>query len=199
LLELCGGDEAYVQQLDKFFYGDYYNAANEPDIQVPYVYNFTSQPWKSQDEIHKYAKDTVVQYYTDLNMRGIDPEIGRVYNNRPDAFLRSMDDDAGAMSSWYVLAACGLSPACVGWPVYYLSVPLFERVSINRQFIITVKNFKESNKYIESVELNGKSLDQNWITQEEIMKGGSLVITASNKPNKKFGIANQWISDINLN
>ncbi|MBN8880675.1 MAG: glycoside hydrolase family 92 protein, partial [Sphingobacteriales bacterium] len=196
IVELCGGDSAYIAQLDQFFGNDFYNAANEPDIQAPYLYNFSSQPWKSQEMIHRYAKDTVVQYYTDINYRGVNPQIGRIYNNRPDAFLQSMDDDAGAMSSWYVLAACGLSPACVGEPVYYLSVPLFEHVAFNKTFVITVKNFKPANKYIQSVSLNGRNLDKNWITQDEIMKGGRLVITASDKPNKAFGIRNQWMTTL---
>jgi len=197
LVELCGGDSVYIEQLNEFFDNEYYNAANEPDIQVPYMYNFSSHPWSSQAMIHKYAKDTVVQYYTDQNYRGIDPQIGRVYNNRPDAFLRSMDDDAGAMSSLYVLAACGLSPACVGWPVYYLSVPLFEKVTFNKKFTITVKNFSKDKKYIESVKLNGKPLDRNWLTQNEIMQGGTLDIIAAATPNTNFGIRNQFITDIN--
>jgi len=163
------------------------------------MYNASSQPWQSQAMIHKYAKDTVVQYYSDLNYRGIDPTIGRVFNNRPDAFLKSMDDDAGAMSAWYILAACGLMPACVGWPVYYISVPLFDKISFRQlHFSITVKNFSNNNKYIESVTLNGKTIDRNWITQQE-MYGGQLIITASDNPNKKFGIHNQWITDINKN
>ncbi len=197
LVELCSGDSAYIDQLDHFFGDEYYNAANEPDIQVPYMYNFSSSPWKSQNTIHKYAIDTVVQYYTDQNYRGIDPQIGRVYNNRPDALLRSMDDDAGAMSSWYVLAAVGLSPAGVGWPVYYLHVPLFEKVTFNKNFTIVVKNFGKDKKYIASVKLNGKTLERNWLTQDDIMKGGTLEITASSTPNKDFGIRNKFITEIN--
>ena len=132
LIAQCGGEEAYLQQLDEFFTKDYYSATNEPDIQVPYMYQGTSTPWKSQDLIRKYARDTVIQYYYDDNASGVNPTIDRVFNNRPDAFVLSMDDDMGAMSAWYVLAACGLSPACVGYPVYYLHVPLFQTV-VNRQ------------------------------------------------------------------
>jgi putative alpha-1,2-mannosidase len=192
LIEECGGEETYIHQLDSFFSNDYYNAANEPDIQVPYMYSGTTMPWKSQDIIHKYARDTVIQYYYNDNSRGIDPFIGRIYNNRPEAYVRTMDDDAGAMSGWYVLAAIGLSPACVGWPVWYLHVPLFKTVSFHH-FNISVLNFSREAKYIQSVTLNGKTLGRNWLTQEEIMKGGKLIITASNKPNKQFGIKNRFL------
>jgi putative alpha-1,2-mannosidase len=201
LIELCGGHDSYLQQLDKFFARDYYNAANETDIQAPYLYNMTSRPWQSQAMIHKYARDTVIQYYTDINYRGIDPMYGRVFNNRPEAFVKSMDDDSGAMSSWYIWAACGLSPACVGYPVYYLSVPLFETVRFQQPndppFTIRVQNYSiDTNMYISSVTLNGKLLDRNWVTQEEIRTGGELVIKASAIPNKNFGIRNQWITEL---
>lgn len=200
LKELCGGEKAYLNQLDEFFAKDYYNAANEPDIQAPYMYNASAEPWKSQAIIHKYAKDTVVQYYYDENYRGINPTIDRVYNNRPDALILSMDEDAGAMSGWYVLAACGISPACIGWPVYYLHVPLFKTVSFQqpkgKRFTISVTNYGKDNIYIQSVKLNGKVFNRNWITQEEIMQGGTLEITASPKPNVLFGTKDQWITDL---
>lgn len=195
LIEACGGETEYLKQLDEFFNGDYYNAANEPDIQVPYMYNFTSQPWKSQNVIRKYAKDTVTQYYEDNNYRGIDPQIKRVYNNRPDGFLQTMDDDMGAMSAWYILAAIGLSPACVGYPIYYLHVPLFKKVSIGKLDIIV----NGDGRYIQSTKLNGMNLGRNWLTQQEIMRGGKLNITASTMPNKQFGIHNQFITTIKSN
>ena len=192
LVDACGGEKAYLQQLGAFFAGDYYNAANEPDIQVPYMYNFTSEPWKSQNIIHKYAADTVIQYYEDDNYRGIDPQIKRVYNNRPDGFLQTMDDDMGAMSAWYVLAAIGLSPACVGYPVYYLHVPLFKTVAIGKLHIVVVG----SGRFIQSVKFDGKILDRNWLTQQEIIKGGNLVIHAASLPNKQFGIHHQFITSL---
>ena len=196
LMELCGGEQSYINQLDHFFDNDLYNASNEPDIQVPYMYSGTSMPWKSQDIIHKYARDTVIQYYYNDNSRGIDPFIDRVFNNRPDAYIRTMDDDGGAMSGWYVLAAMGLSPACVGWPVWYLHVPLFKTVSFGK-LSISVSNFSKNAKYIHSVTLNGKILNRNWLTQNEIMQGGKLIIRAFDRPDKQFGINNLWKTDLN--
>jgi len=195
LIELCGGEQSYINQLDSFFDNDLYNAANEPDIQVSYMYSGTSMPWKSQHIIHKYARDTVVQYYYNDNSRGIDPFIDRVFSNRSDAYIRTMDDDGGAMSGWYILAAIGLSPACVGWPVWYLHVPLFKTVAFGK-LSISVLNFRKNARYIQSVTLNGKTLDRNWLTQTEIMQGGKLILTASEKPKKQFGIKNLWLSGI---
>ncbi|MFT3822757.1 MAG: glycoside hydrolase family 92 protein [Chitinophagaceae bacterium] len=200
LIDLAGGEANYLKELDYFFDNDLYNHSNEPDIQVPLMYNMTSQPWKSQLMMRRYAADTVVQYYFNDNSRGIDPFIGVIYTNKPDTYVRTMDDDAGAMSAWYVFAAAGFSPACVGWPVYYLNVPLFSEVQLNPQgsksFVIRVKNAGTQNRYIKSAILNGKTLDRNWLTHEEIMKGGELIIEASATPNKSWGVTNQWITEI---
>ncbi|EHQ30366.1 glycoside hydrolase domain-containing protein [Mucilaginibacter paludis] len=202
LIELTGGRDAYLSQLDQFFDNDYYNHANEPDIQVPLMYNATTEPWKSQALMHKYAVDTVVQYYFNDNSRGIDPFIDVIYQNKPDTYVRTMDDDAGAMSAWFVFTAFGFSPACVGWPVYYLNVPLFSHIKIalpnGKSFTVKVENYNKDYRYIRQATLNGKPFNQNWITHQQIMQGGTLVITAADKPNKEWGIANTWLSDINL-
>lgn len=202
LTELIGGQKEYISQLDRFFDNDYYNHANEPDIQAPYMYNASAQPWKSQALVHKYAADTVVQYYFNDNSRGIDPFVDVIYQNKPDTYVRTMDDDAGAMSAWFVFAATGISPACVGWPVYYLNVPLFKQVQFTwpggKTFNISVPNYAEGKKYIQSVTLNGKRLSRNWLTHQEIMQGGTLVIVAADNPNEQFGVSEQWVSDIEM-
>jgi putative alpha-1,2-mannosidase len=200
LIELTGGKQSYTDQLDQFFNNDYYNHANEPDLQVPLLYNASPTPWKSQDLMHKIAVDTVIQYYFNDNSRGIDPFIDVIYKNEPKAYIRTMDDDAGAMSAWYIFTSLGFSPACVGWPVYYLNVPLFESAEIKwpgkKPFKIQVENYSDANKYIKKVILNGKEIHQNYITQNDIINGGTLLIVASDQPDTKWGVANQWISAI---
>ena len=200
LMTLTGGEKNYLQQLDYFFDNDLYNHANEPDIQAPLLYNVTSKPWKSQALVHKYAVDTVVQYYFNDNSRGIDPFVDRVYRNQPDGYIRTMDDDAGAMSAWFVFAGCGFFPACVGWPVYYLHVPLFNEVTLNqpggKHFTIKVDHFSPTARYVQKAMLNGKPLNRNWLTHEELMKGGELVITASETPNEKWGTEQLWVPSL---
>ncbi|MBW8686318.1 GH92 family glycosyl hydrolase [Chitinophaga rhizophila] len=201
LMELCGGEAAYVSQLDEFFGNDYYCHANQPDLQAPFMYNVTDQPWKSQALIHKIAVDTMVQHYFNDNSRGIGSEIDLIYKNQPKAYVRTMDDDAGTMSSWFVLVSTGIFPACIGSPVYYLNVPLFESVEWQwpgaKPFSVQVKNFGPKNVYIQEVWLNGKKVDRNWITHSEIVKGGKLEIVAGDKPNLQQGLNNKWIAELN--
>ncbi|QCR21162.1 glycoside hydrolase domain-containing protein [Pontibacter sp. SGAir0037] len=200
LIGLTGGEQAYISQLDEFFGNDYHNRANEPDLQVPSMYNASSEPWKSQALMHHLAVDTVVQHYFNDNSRGIGSFVDVIFKNEPKAYIRTMDDDAGAMSSWFAFAAIGLHPACPGWAVYYLHVPLFESVEIKlpggKAFTVQVENFSDKNFYVASATLNGKDLGRNWLTHQEIAGGGKLVITASATPNIKWGVENRWVSDI---
>lgn len=199
LINLTGGVSTFTAQLDQFFNEDHYNHANEPDQQVPAMYNAAGQPWKSQELMHRFAADTVIQYFFNDNSKGIDPFVDKIYKNEPKAYIRTMDDDAGAMSAWYVLTACGLSSACPGWPVYYLNVPLMKTVKINwtgkKAFEIEVLNYGANNKYIKEVTLNGKTIKRNYITQQEIIAGGKLVITASAKPEIN-ALPENWVSSI---
>ncbi|MFC6997086.1 glycoside hydrolase domain-containing protein [Rufibacter roseus] len=200
LIHLTGGDEAFVQQLDEFFGRDLFNRANEPDLHVPSMYNASKEPWKAQGWMHKLAVDTVVQHYFNDNSRGIGSYIGPIFKNQPAAYLRTMDDDAGAMSSWFVFAATGIYPAAIGWPVYYLHVPLFESVEFKwpdgKNFSIEVQGHTANSCYVKEAFLNGKKLSRNWLTHEEIARGGNLRIVASETPEKTWGVENRWVSTI---
>jgi putative alpha-1,2-mannosidase len=199
LMKLTGGEQAYLSQLNEFFDNDYYNHANQPDLQVPIMYNMTSQPWKSQAMMHTLAVDTVVQHYLNDNSRGIGSFVDRIYKNEPEAYIRTMDDDAGTMSSWYVWASCGLFPACIGWPVYYIHAPLMEEITMQcpngKSFHITAENYNAHNAYVKKVELNGVALNRNWLTHQEIIAGGTLKITTAAEPAKEFG-TEHWITSM---
>ncbi len=198
LIDAAGGKQAFTSQLDDFFDNFYFNRANEPDIESPTLYYASARPWKYQQLVHQLAVDTVVQYYFNDNSRGIDPFIDRIYKNEPKAFIRTMDDDAGAMSAWFILTALGLHQPLVGAPVYYLNVPLFPELHLQnggRPFVIKVKNFSDSSPFIKRVSLNGRDLGRLWLTHEEIRKGGELLIESSSRPST-YGNNNLWVSEM---
>ncbi len=199
LVEIAGGKSEFSKQLDDFFDNHYFNRANEPDIQSPTLYYASDKPWKYQSLIHELALDTVVQYYFNDNSRGIDPFINRIYKNEPKAFIRTMDDDAGAMSAWFVLSAIGLHQPLIGEPVYYLNVPFFPEITINRgnsKIQIKVHNFNDKNRFIKSVKLNGKDIQRLWIKHEELAKNAILEIEATDQPTS-YGMDNIFISSMN--
>jgi putative alpha-1,2-mannosidase len=73
-----------------------------------------------------------------------------------------------------------------------LGSPALEEASIHlengRVFSIKTKGFSPENVYISSAFLNGEPLEQPWIEHEDIMQGGTLEITLSSKPNKRWGV-----------
>lgn len=198
LTRLIGGKAELSKQLDDFFDNYYFNRANEPDIQSPTLYYASDKPWRYQSLVQELALDTVVQYYFNDNSRGIDPFIDRIYKNEPKAFVRTMDDDAGAMSGWFVMTALGLQQPLVGAPVYYLNVPLFPSITLGKggsALQITVNNFSPENRYIQCVRLNGKDIRRIWLSHEEIAKGGDLEIDATDQPSS-YGQDTMWIADL---
>ena len=200
LKNLIGSEDEFVAQLDQFFDEDNYNHANQPDLQVPGLYNASRQPWKSQKLFRELLLDTIVQSYFNDNSKGIDSYIGRIYKNQPQAYVRTMDDDAGTMSSWFVLRSIGLSAANVGDPIYYLTAPIFKKVTLQlakkNTFTIEVKNYNKDHFYVEAVWLNNKKINRNWLSHQEIMAGGLLLIETSAEPNTSWGTTDQWISEI---
>lgn len=199
LKQLAGGEEEFVKQLDEFYDGYYFNRANEPDMQSLTLYNASKTPWRYQEWVHRIALDTTIQYYFNDNSRGIGAHIDRIYKNEPKAFIRTMDDDAGAMSSWWVLSAIGLQQPLIGEPIFYISVPFFNEIILDNNghpLTIEVPNASGKRRYIKSIQLNGKDLGRLWITHDELRKGGTLRIESTEKPTD-YGIANNWISNIN--
>jgi putative alpha-1,2-mannosidase len=198
LTELMGGKANLTAQLDDFFDNHYFNRANEPDIQSPTLYYASNKPWRYQSLVHELALDTVIQYYFNDNSRGIDPFIDRIYKNEPKAFIRTMDDDAGAMSGWFVLSAIGIHQPLIGEPIYYVNVPFFPEITINNgnnKLQILVKNFSDKNRYIKSIKLNNKPLNRLWVTHEEISQDAVLEIEATGKPTT-FGVGSMYVSSL---
>ena len=64
---------------------------------------------------------------------------------------------------------------------YWLGGPLFDEISINlpegRKFTVVAENNSTENCVPQKVVLNGRELDRNFVTFEEIVSGGTLVFT----------------------
>lgn len=190
LINLMGGREDFNKKLDQLFVeqpdpmdkpaflGQFpdmsgligmYCQGNEPAFHIPYLYDFSGEPWKTQKMVSE-----IMQLW---------------YNSGP--FGLPGDDDGGAMSSWYVFSAMGFYPVTPGCPDYEIGSPIFNKVVINvgggRAFVIEAKQVSEKNKYIQSAMLDGKALNKPWIEHADIVKGGSLVFEMGPMPNKSWG------------
>lgn len=173
LAGLMGGRDSLEAALDSLFTGTRYNHGNEPDQQAPFLYNYTSHPWKTQHVVHRILRD---QYA---------PGPGGLSGN----------DDAGAISAWYILAAMGLYPADPASGHFLLSSPLFDKVSLSTgndtPFVVTVHRASPSSIYIGEVRLNGKSYGRDFLDYATLMKGGTLEIFLQDTPGTWGAAANQ--------
>ncbi|HEX3856765.1 MAG TPA: GH92 family glycosyl hydrolase [Verrucomicrobiae bacterium] len=146
-----------------------FSMGNEPSLHIPFIYNYLGAPWKTQKRV-RMLLDT---WFTDttLGMPG--------------------DEDGGGMSAFVVFSMMGFYPVTPGVPIYDLCSPVFDRVTIHlhngKTFTIVCKNNSKDNKYIQSIQLNGKPLNQVWFTHAELVNGGKLELQMGNTPNLELG------------
>ncbi len=189
LINLMGGNEAFVENLDAMFteplgrskYSFYaqlpdhtgnvgqFSMANEPSLHIPYLYNYAGQPWKTQKRLRKLLDEWF----------------------RNDLMGVPGDEDGGGMSAFVVFSAMGFYPVTPGDPVYSIGSPMFEHVSValsnGNTFEIEAHNASAENKYIQSATLNGEPLVIAWISHEAVADGGKLVFEMGPRANKDWG------------
>jgi predicted alpha-1,2-mannosidase len=186
LIDLYGGDAAFIAKLDELFTAPSNVLNSPPDISgmvgqdaqgdepsnhIPYLYTFAGAPWKTQKWVRKVAA---------------------LYNNTPAGVPGN--DDCGQISSWFVFASLGFYPVNAVTGVYVLGSPLVSRAAIRNPaagttFHIVAENNSDENMYVQSAQLNGKLLSRSWITHDEILAGGELQFQMGRRPNKEFGSA----------
>jgi putative alpha-1,2-mannosidase len=187
--EMGGANEA-VSQLDYFFSHHLFNIGNQPDIHVPFLYYEFGEPWKSQKLVREILLESTVNHYG-THEKWKEPYIGKVFKAAPEGYIREMDDDAGTMSAWFVLASMGFYPTNVGETSYWILPPVFDEVEIqlpgNKSFRIVNRKKLKDEIYIQKAMLNGKPLIKSWIEYADIQNGGTLELVLGSTPSKIWG------------
>lgn len=190
LAKLMGGKTEMAKQLQDFFARNEYMAINEPDIDVPYLFNYLGYPYLTQYYAREYTTEVVTQKYHNHGLYAY-PIQSRVYRADPEGYLPSMDDDAGGMSSWFVYSAMGLFPGNPGDANFLIGSPIFSELTLHldggKTFTIKADNVSSENRFIQSAELNGQSFDQAWISYADVMNGGTLEFEMGSGPNYAWG------------
>jgi predicted alpha-1,2-mannosidase len=152
-----------------------YNHGNQPCLHISWLFNFSEKPWLTQ----KWTRLICNEFY------GIEPVHGYGYGQ---------DEDQGQLGSWYVMAALGLFDVkglTDARPVIELGSPIFDKANITlgngKKLVIVTKNNSKTNYYVQSVEFNGKEINNCWLYRDEMMKGGKMVFVMGNKPNMNWG------------
>lgn len=182
LIKAVGGNLTFEKKLDTMFtlnplpedklpifstgmIGQYAHG-NEPSHHVAYLYNYINEPWKTQKLVREILESQ--------------------YKNTPNGHCGN--EDCGQMSSWYIFSSLGFYPVNPAQGIYSFGSPLFDSATItlenNKTFVVQTKNNSNENMYIQSIELNGKKIDRNYITHKEITQGGTLIFTMGKLPNK---------------
>lgn len=195
LVDLMGGKKNFVSKLDSVFtapptfdYSYYgiqiheitemlvmnmgqYAHGNQPIQHMPYLYNYAGEPWKTQYHVRNIMK--------------------KLYSANPDGLCG--DEDNGQTSAWYVFSALGMYPVAPATDQYILGSPLFKKATISLQngktFTIVAPENNANNVYVSSAKLNNAAYTKNFLNYGDVMKGGTLNLMMSSKPNKTKGIS----------
>lgn len=195
LINLMGGKQTFVQMLDSVFnvpplFDDsYYRGViheiremqimnmgnyahgNQPIQHMIYMYNYAGEPWKAQYRIREV--------------------MDKLYTAQADGYCG--DEDNGQTSAWYVFSAMGFYPVCPGANQYVIGTPYFDRMTLHlengKTMTITAQNCSQSNKYIQSLSINGTPSTKNFFTHDQLMQGGNIHYVMGSTPNKQRGIS----------
>jgi predicted alpha-1,2-mannosidase len=180
MMQLMGGKDQFTRLLDTLFtvqtatsgrnqaditglIGQYVHG-NEPSHHMAYLYNYAGQPWKTQQRVRQILDE--------------------MYHKNPDGL--SGNEDCGQMSAWYVLSAMGFYPVTPGTPTYAIGCPIFDKVTIHlpngKDVVLEAPGASARNRYIKSMQLNGKSWSKSWITHNQLLEGSNLQFTMTDKP-----------------
>lgn len=172
LVKLYGGESAFESKLDMFFTKPWnpeyiawnisgflgqYCHGNQPDHEAPFSYYFVNKPEKSQKVIDTLLRD--------------------FYGIGPEGLAVSGMDDAGEMSTWYVMAAAGLYSLSPADPAYIVTVPIFNEVQWNlpagKKLLMTNPN---QGRNLKGIAVDGKSIDGYFIPHSLFKDGGKIEV-----------------------
>jgi predicted alpha-1,2-mannosidase len=146
-----------------------YAHGNQPIQHAIYLYNYAGSPWKAQYWLRQV--------------------MDRLYSPEPDGLCG--DEDNGQTSAWYVLSSLGFYSVCPGQPEYVIGSPLFDRAIIHLEngnsFVMEAKNNDRENYYIQSATFNGRNYTKNYLTHEDISRGGEIIFGMGPEPNEQRG------------
>lgn len=196
LIDLMGGKEQFIAMLDSVFvmppvfddsyYGGViheiremqiagmgqYAHGNQPIQHMPYLYCYAGAPWKTQYWVREI--------------------MNKMYRPTPDGYCG--DEDNGQTSAWYVFSALGFYPVCPATDQYVLGAPLFRKATLHlengKTFVISAPANNDNNRYVQTLQLDGRPHDRNWIGHADILKGGTLTFNLSVQPDRSRGAHN---------
>jgi predicted alpha-1,2-mannosidase len=144
-----------------------YAHGNQPIQHMVYLYNYSGASWKTQYWVREI--------------------MNRLYTPTPDGYCG--DEDNGQTSAWYVFSAMGFYPVCPGSGQYVIGAPLFQKITLalenGNKIEINAPDNKEGNRFIKSMQFNGKACTSTWLDHRELMKGATIDFEMTDVPQKQ--------------
>jgi predicted alpha-1,2-mannosidase len=161
------GRDRFNQRLEEGFKKKYVDLTNEPNLQAPWLFNYSGRP----DLTQRYAREVFSRIFDTSPLTGWPGE-----------------EDEGQMGAYVVLAGIGLfdmEGGCAAEPRYQISGPVFREVTLHQpggDFHIRAIGNSSKAIYIRSASLNGVPLQRLSLSHKEIAKGGTLLLQMSAQP-----------------
>ncbi len=176
LASAMGGNSAlntYLNTVLSSFSGanGYADFSNEPSLEIPWEYDYTGEPYKTQNVIRQIED----QIWTDAP--------GGLAGN----------DDLGEMSAWYVWSALGMYPETPGTADLALGSPMFtqEVVTLPSGNTLTINGSGAADNapYVQSATWNGSAWNDAYAPSGAISGGGTLDFTLGTSANTSWASA----------
>lgn len=182
LFAAIGGRAKAVSRLGRFLrtlnggsgatHTDHALLGNEPNLNVPWLYDWTGQPHKTQAAVRRAL---------------------RLYDTSPDGYPGN--DDLGTLSSWYVLGALGIYPEVPGVGLLAIGAPLFRRAVVRLAGGRTLRILASAARhlplartpYIQAMRLDGDLHAKPWTMFCPLARGATLAYQLGPKPNRAWG------------
>jgi predicted alpha-1,2-mannosidase len=138
---------------------------NEPAVEVPWEYDFVGAPYRAQDVVRRVAVE--------------------IYTNSPTGMPGN--DDLGTMSAALVWEDLGIYPIVPGSATLALASSLFTSATIQlpsgKTLTISAPKASDSNRYIQSMTVNGQTWNAAYLPPSVLQKGGTIVENLGGSPN----------------
>jgi predicted alpha-1,2-mannosidase len=141
---------------------------NEPELGVPWLYDWLGQPWKTQGVVRQ--------------------TIRTLFDDSPAGYPGN--DDLGTMSAWYVFGALGLYPAVPGTDVLALASPLFPDTVLHLaggDVHLVAPAASADAPYVRRLTVGRRRHDRPWLSLDDIACGARLRFDLTGKPTPRWG------------
>ncbi|KAI1787036.1 glycoside hydrolase family 92 protein [Ganoderma leucocontextum] len=164
LVELQGGNEAFIHRLDFIFDNNYFDSTDEPSQQIPYMYHYANAPGRSTQRSRQVIAD--------------------FFSTATDGLPGN--DDSGAMGSYVAFYLAGLYPV-PATRQFLLSSPYFPSVAFFNPVLNTTTTIRATNfagnpadgtggtVFVESVRIDGVEAESSCFLEWEVFERGATV------------------------